>query len=219
MKRFSAVWFDLDGTLCDTAQGLIPAVQATVQAAGFVPQDSATIRAALTFGSKKILATALGDAADDGLVEKLLPDFHDRYMRSLAGAVPLFNDMENIIERLNTQAIPWGIVTNKLTRFTRVMLSHQPWWQATQTLVCGDTLALAKPHPEPLLYACKTAQVAPEHCVFIGDSRNDMLAGKAAQMTTIACAYGYLPQHENAHTWPADYVIDAPLSLSSLLFT
>ena len=57
--------------------------------------------------------------------------------------------------------------------------------------VGGDTLKQKKPDAEPLLYACKKLMAEPENCVMVGDSKNDILAAKAANMRSIGLTYGY----------------------------
>ena len=59
-------------------------------------------------------------------------------------------------------------------------------------LVCGDTTPHAKPHPAPLLEAARRIGVAAAACVYVGDDLRDVQAGRAAGMTTIAAAWGYL---------------------------
>jgi 3-deoxy-D-manno-octulosonate 8-phosphate phosphatase KdsC-like HAD superfamily phosphatase len=54
--------------------------------------------------------------------------------------------------------------------------------------VCGDTLEHSKPHPAPLLYACAQLAVDPKSCLFVGDDKNDMIAGKNAICVCDRCA-------------------------------
>jgi phosphoglycolate phosphatase len=81
-------------------------------------------------------------------------------------------------------------------------------------VVCGDTLEHSKPHPAPLLYACAQLAVDPKSCLFVGDDKNDMIAGKNAGIKTVAVTYGY---GTVAQDWGYDYLIDYPQEIQRLI--
>ena len=80
-------------------------------------------------------------------------------------------------------------------------------------LVCGDTTPHAKPHPAPLLEAARRLQVEPAACVYVGDDRRDVDAGRAAGMRTVVAGWGYLGSGEPVDAWGADKVMDRPAEL------
>jgi phosphoglycolate phosphatase len=99
---------------------------------------------------------------------------------------------------------PWGIVTNKPGALTQSLLAGIPELAGAITVVSGDTLAQAKPHPAPVLHACTEAGIDPAHTVFFGDDRRDIEAGHAAGTATAVALYGYIPEEEDPSTWGAD---------------
>jgi phosphoglycolate phosphatase len=106
----------------------------------------------------------------------------------------------------------WGIVTNKPENLTHLLLDRLGL--KPDVVVCGDTLAYNKPHPAPLLYACAQLSISPQHCWFIGDDKNDMLAGKNAQIKTVAVTYGYGKVEQD---WGYDYLIEQPSEILELM--
>ena len=58
-------------------------------------------------------------------------------------------------------------------------------------VVSGDTTAHKKPHPEPILHACRLFNVRPDRNLHIGDSENDILAARAAGSPAFCVPYGY----------------------------
>ena len=50
---------------------------------------------------------------------------------------------------------------------------------------------IVEPHPAPLLYACRSLAVEPQHALFVGDSRNDAEAAQAAHIRMVCTTYGY----------------------------
>jgi len=81
-------------------------------------------------------------------------------------------------------------------------------------VVCGDTLEFNKPHPAPLLYACAQLAIEPRRCLFVGDDKNDMLAGSNAGIKTVAVTYGY---GQVKSDWNYDYKINQPQELLELI--
>jgi len=67
----------------------------------------------------------------------------------------LFADMQPLLLTLERRSLAWGVVTNKATRFTEPVLRGLALDQRAAVVICGDTTAHAKPHPEPLLEAAR----------------------------------------------------------------
>jgi phosphoglycolate phosphatase len=89
--------------------------------------------------------------------------------------------------------------------------------QRAAAIVSGDTVACAKPFPDPLLHACETAGIPPENSVYIGDDQRDIQAGRAANMATIAAAWGYIGENETVETWGANATVSQPSLLLKAL--
>ena len=81
------------------------------------------------------------------------------------------------------------------------------------TIISGDTTANRKPHPEPMLLACKQSGSEPDECLYIGDAQRDIEAGKRAGMTTLLALYGYIQADEQPEQWGADASLKAPEDL------
>ena len=116
--------------------------------------------------------------------------------------------MAEILELIEQHAVPWGVVTNKASWLTVPLMKNLHLTNRAACLVSGDTTAHAKPHPEPLLHACKLLNVNPINCLYIGDAKRDIDAGNSAGMTTITAMYGYIQDLPVARTWGADYIVE-----------
>ena len=125
--------------------------------------------------------------------------------------------MAELIVTLEQRGLPWGIVTNKPHRFTLPLMQALGYAECAACLVSGDTCAHAKPHPEPLLYAAKIIGIAPENCLYIGDDKRDIDAGRAAGMKTLIALFGYIDPLANLKSWHATAMIAAPLQLTEHL--
>ncbi len=96
-----------------------------------------------------------------------------------------------MLDYLDEHRYRWGIVTNKYTEFTIPLLEKLELLSRLHCLVCGDSLAYAKPHPAPLLHASEKLATPPENCVYIGDTSLDIDAAHAAGMPILLAHYGY----------------------------
>jgi phosphoglycolate phosphatase len=125
--------------------------------------------------------------------------------------------MVPVLAWLAGRRIPWGIVTNKATRFAAPLVASLGLAERAATLVCGDTVAHAKPHPAPLLEAASRLRLAPGECVYVGDDRRDVDAGRAAAMATVVATWGYLGAGDAPEAWGADHLIAHPDELPRLI--
>lgn len=189
--------FDLDGTLVDTAPDLANTLNSLLVKNSLLPLSLAEIRPTVSHGVLAMLNLGFGQL-NSLEQQRLKKEFLKIYQKNIATKSHLFTGMQEIINQVN-----WGIVTNKPTELTHQLLKQLKLKPAV--VVCGDTLKKAKPHPEPLFYACEELGVRVDDCVFIGDDENDILAAKNAKMKSIAVTYGY---GKNPETWGADWVIN-----------
>jgi phosphoglycolate phosphatase len=210
-----AVFFDLDGTLVDSAPDLIAAVQALCAELGAPPPDAEAVREVVSAGGRAMLRRGL-PGADDVMIDQWLPRFLDLYSVNMAMHTRLYAGMADVLGVLEARGIAWGIVTNKPGWLARPMLAQLQLSARCAALVTGDCLAVKKPDPAPVLRACELVGVDAAACVFVGDDLRDVQAGGAAGLRTIAAAWGYLDGGD-PHAWGADHVSAAPLDLLDVL--
>ena len=215
--RPRAVLFDLDGTLIDSAPDLAGAANDMREARVLERLPLEHFRPMVGSGARGMVARALGVGPDDEQFNALRDEFLQRYEARMTRETHVFADMEPVLHALTAHGLPWGIVTNKATRFSAPLVQALGLHMASATLVCGDTTPHTKPHPAPLLEAARRMGLAPEHCWYVGDDHRDVKAGHAAGMTTVAAAWGYLGAGEPIDAWGAHHVIAAPADLLKLL--
>ncbi|HMM71060.1 MAG TPA: HAD-IA family hydrolase [Rhodocyclaceae bacterium] len=211
------VFFDLDGTLADTAPDLGYALNRLRADLDLNPIPPETLRAHTSSGVRGLLAIGLGIGRDAPEYREMADQFLAYYEQRLFVPARLFPGIPELLDVLEARGIPWGIVTNKPKRYTELLLSKTPRLQSATCAVSGDSAARPKPHPDPLLMAAQLAQASSERCVYVGDDLRDVQAGRAAGMMTVAAAYGYLGTEFRVEDWEADHVIQAPLDLLGIL--
>jgi phosphoglycolate phosphatase len=212
-----AVLFDLDGTLVDSAPDLAGAGNEMRAARGLPVLPFEAFRPMVGSGARGMLGVALQMTPDDVDFPVLRDEFLQRYEARMTSSTKVFATVLPLLEALAALDLPWGIVTNKAERFAVPLTRALGLMDQAATLVCGDTTPRAKPHPEPLLEAARRLRVEPAACVYVGDDLRDVLAGRAAAMSTVAAAWGYLGSGEPIGAWGADHVIAEPVELLDLL--
>ncbi|MCC5854979.1 MAG: phosphoglycolate phosphatase [Idiomarina sp.] len=213
----SAVLFDLDGTLLDTAADLGAALNQMLTARGLAPLPADIIRPMASHGSNGLLKLGFGDAFNETTKQDLREEFLALYEQALCENTCLFPGMSELLNALAEQSIAVGIVTNKPTRYTLPVVAQFSQLASMEVVICGDTLAVAKPHPAPLLLAAEHLRVKPEHCWYLGDAERDIQAGRHAGMRTVLVNWGYLGHEDQPEQWLADYRIEVPQDLMPLL--
>ncbi|MGF1527609.1 MAG: HAD-IA family hydrolase, partial [Candidatus Competibacterales bacterium] len=152
-------------------------------------------------------------AADDPALPQLQARFLACYGEALAVATRPFPGVEDLLTALEARGFPWGVVTNKPARFTEPLLAALGLAVRAACVVSGDTTRHAKPHPEPLVYACKRLGLSPWRCWYLGDAERDIRAGRWAGMVTVAAEYGYIDPEDAPDLWGAHGLIAHPREL------
>lgn len=212
-----AVLFDLDGTLLDTAPDMALAANKVLADYDLGPLTDEQIKANTSYGAKGLLSAGFGTIPAHLDHQQLRQQFIDYYQQSLCVGTSIYQGITLLLEYLENQAIPWGIMTNKPGFLTDRLLPSFPELMRAQAIVCGDTLPLAKPHPEPLLHASELLGVSNTDCAYIGDIEKDMVAARAADMHGYVAGWGYIGDEHTPHNWQAKGVLASPAALIDML--
>lgn len=214
--RAAAILFDLDGTLVDTAPDMVAVLTELQKDNGCEPLAYEVARSHVSNGAMGLIRLAFATASDAERA-RLHRDYLERYERSVCVASTLFPGLSQLLDRLDAGATPWGVVTNKPKRMTEPLLEKLGLDGRLACTVSGDTLPQRKPHPAPMLLACRMIGVPPERAIYVGDALRDIEAGRAAGMGTIAAAYGYVTGEDDPASWGPDHVAASTEELTRLV--
>lgn len=195
---FSAIGFDLDGTLLDTHQDLGAAVNHALALGGFSAVPVGSSKDLIGGGAKIMLSRAVdaqgGMPKDDfrALYKEMLGFYAANcavHSRPYPGAIAA-------LDQLAAMDVPMAVVTNKFEGFAKDILAQLGLTDRFVTIIGGDTMGkddagnrIAKPAPDPVIEArhrCGGGSFA-----FVGDSSYDVAAAKAAGVPVVVAAYGY----------------------------
>lgn len=200
----ACVLFDLDGTFADTAPDLYAAFNRLLEDLDRPSIAYEAFRASVSHGSKAMLKTGLGVTPDDPDFAMLQKSFLSHYQERIAVNTRLFEGIDTLLEVLEQRSIGWGIVTNKPAYLTDPLMRGLGLEKRASSIVSGDTTAHAKPHPEPILYACRESGVEPGETIYVGDAARDIEAGRNAGTRTLVALFGYLAPDDRPDEWQAD---------------
>lgn len=217
MKRHAAILFDLDGTLADTAPDLAAALNQMLVEDGRPALPFARLRPWVSWGAMRMIRVGYGEDLDAATLQALRGRFLACYEAGLCRDSRLFPGIPEVLAALEEAGVPWGIVTNKPGWLTEPLLGALGLGGRAATVISGDTLPYAKPHPLPLLHAARELAVEAARCAYVGDNIRDIEAGRAAGMYTAAATWGYIPADDDPRSWQADTLLADPQALGDWL--
>ncbi len=193
-KKPSAVIFDLDGTLVDSARDLTGALNHVLRLANRREIDISQVRNMVGDGAKALIVegfTATGGLPDQEELDKILDSFLDYYLKNITKDTVIFPDALKVIQKLNEMDIPVGLCTNKAIKLTQRLMEEcglAPYFQA---ITGGDSFNFRKPDPRHITSTIKMMCADVENAVMVGDSGNDIIPAQEADIPVIAVSFGY----------------------------
>ena len=211
-----AVLFDLDGTLLDSAPDLVATLnhlRAGLDLAA-IPIDE--LRHFASKGAIGLIKAGM-PPCDDEMLELWRAAFLRHYEKNSFVHSKPFDGVESVLSELGRRGVPWGIVTNKMEYLSFPILEQAGWLSSASVVICGDTVENSKPHPEPVLEACRVIGVEPANALMVGDDLRDMEAGKRAGSHTAFALYGYIDSERKSDIANGTTVINSPEEVLTLL--
>lgn len=219
MNKIQAILFDLDGTIADTAPDLAYAANSLRLADDVPPLPIELLRPFASQGARGLLKEAVGLSPEDPGFEHARLRFLSYYEQNLCVYTRLFPGIEPLLAGIEKRGTPWGIVTNKVEYYALPLMQKLGLADRSAITVGGDTTPNPKPAADPLLYAARAINVAPEACLYVGDDLRDVQAAHAAGMTSVAVRWGYLGDGPPIEQWNAHHLVRTPKDLHDLLET
>lgn len=212
LQAIRGVAFDLDGTLVDSAPGLAYAIDSALYALELPQAGEPRVVTWIGNGADVLVQRALKWAREEKAAQRvaagkpaldamdipeeeqarMLRKLFDRYYGDVVEESSfLFPDVEQTLHTLHNNGMPMALVTNKPTPFVAPLLEALGIAKFFTVIIGGDDVANKKPHPEPLLMVLEKLGLAAPELLFVGDSRNDILAAQAAGCCSVGLTYGY----------------------------
>ena len=205
--------FDLDGTLIDSAPDLARSVNYMLRSINHSEFSDEIIDSWVGNGAQTLVKRALSGSKiideniDNDLFKKSLSIFLEYYKNNLCVKTTPYPNVKTTLESLKSDGYKLAIITNKPFDFIEPILKELELDSFFELFIGGDSLSEKKPSPLPLQYMCEKFKIKPRNTLMIGDSKNDILAAKAANIQSIAVSYGY-NYGEDIRVYEPDLTVD-----------
>lgn len=208
--QFRCLLFDLDGTLIDSRADLTNSINLMLQElnADLLPpqQILSFVGEGVRLLVERSLRVSWGNDPGEPQILQAMQIFATQYQDHMLDHTTLYPEVKETLSLLSE--IPKAVVTNKQYKFSRAILEGLEIAQYFMAVIGGDSTSERKPAAEPLLEAARLCNARPEECLMIGDTRIDILAGKAAGIKTCGYVNGFRGSEELI-TAQADYLISS----------
>jgi phosphoglycolate phosphatase len=201
-----AVFFDLDGTLLDSAPDFFVAMHQLMDEYQLPHVNEADIRASVSNGARALTTLAFDLPIDDPGFSERHQRLLDIYSHHMGKHCVLFPGMDQLIQNIKNASLFWGIITNKPARFTDPILAQLTLPAQPNLVICPDHVSNTKPDPEAMILACNKVGCTPVEAIYIGDHKRDIDCGIAAGSPTIAVSFGYTTSNDDIAAWNADHI-------------
>jgi phosphoglycolate phosphatase len=189
--KYSAILFDLDGTLVDSRRDLANAINAMLMEFGYPVLHIDLVTSAVGDGVSKLITRCLdmAGASQISLIQAK-PIFATHYQAHLVDHTRAYDGVSETLQTLK-KALPLAIVSNKPEKLCYAVLQELGLLNYFELVIGGDSFRERKPHAMPVEEACKRLDLEPGNALMVGDSTNDIRAARAAGVKSAAVLYGF----------------------------
>ena len=182
-----AVLFDIDGTILDANLSIRDTMNRVLSERGQPTFTKDELGRLIGNPLRTILAQK---CKDPKVVEEMVPRYRQAYGESGWLLADLFPGIQDLLLRLRGNGVATGIVSSKGQRESEVLLADFGIPGLFDCVVGDDDVRPLKPDPAPMLHACHLLDVPPNETVMVGDTRFDILSGKAAGLQAVGVLWG-----------------------------
>lgn len=210
-SQFKLIGFDLDGTLVNSLPDLALSVNSALAEFGLPQADEELVLTWIGNGADVLISRALDWASQQSQVkldaqqtQQLKQRFNFYYGENICNVSKLYPNVTSTLEKLKAQGFILAVVTNKPTQHVQPVLNAFGIDHLFSETLGGQSLPAIKPHPAPLYYLCGKFGFYPHQILFVGDSRNDIIAAHSAGCAAVGLTYGYnynIPIAESKPDW------------------
>lgn len=214
MDTLKAILFDFDGTIVNSAPGIVKTMEQTYLKMELpVPSEEAMIA---TIGLP--LKQALGQLAglDDPTATRATEIYRDLFPIYEVNYVTLFDDVHKTLEALKGKGIRMAVVTSRDFTSLDLICRHHDLWGYFETKVTGADGYKPKPAPDMVHALLKEMNLSKDEVLVVGDTTFDIDMGNSAGCKTVAVTYGNHPKERLLASNP-NYIIDSFKDLSDIV--
>jgi len=203
--------FDLDGTLIDSSEGVIEAVNYSLRQMGQCEQTPEAIKPYIGYALETMYPQFT-----DAPVKELYKHFQVKAAQSVVASTNILEGVERMLRELAKKDYSMVIASTKIKRHIDKIIDKFDWHDVFKYWVGGDEVVKVKPDPEIFYKAMERLKAKPAETIVIGDTVNDILAARAIPLKSVAILSPYGGREKLLASGP-DYFLESISLLPALL--
>jgi len=214
--NYSAIIFDLDGTLLDTLADLADSFNHALTAHQFPAHPVSAYRIFIGDGARTAVERALPQTArNNQTVEIVLQEFKRHYAQNFNNKTRPYPGILSLIEKLKSKDIRMAVLSNKPHDFTIQCTDY--YFKNKFDLVQGfDNRFPKKPEPQSVKFILGELGLKAEEALYVGDTKTDMATARNADITSVGVVWGFRDERELRESG-ANYIIHHPGEILQVL--
>ena len=211
MKHRGNIIFDLDGTLIDSSDGVVAAVNYSLRMMNQPAQPPEIIKAFIGYPLSQMY-THFTDIP----MEELYHHFQNKAKETIVASTTVLPGVSEILRRLYDEGYHLAIASTKIRPHIEGIMEKFEWTSLFSAYAGGNEVSRVKPDPEIFRLTLQRLSATPGESIVLGDTINDILAAKAVPITVVAVASPYGGKEKVQQAKP-DYFIENISELPNLL--
>jgi phosphoglycolate phosphatase len=216
-SRFSAILFDLDGTLVETRRDIATGINLALADRGLPGLSVDRVARHVGRGARFLVTRCLEESGvgspSPEEIDSAYHSFHAHYLAHLLETTVVYPGIPGMCDRIMRAGVPMAVVTNKPIEPTKRILTGLGLSAYFPVVLGGDSLPQRKPDPAPLLRALSLLGAEARRAVMVGDSEVDVEAARAAGVTIAAVTWGFVARQALESASP-DLLADSATALT-----
>jgi phosphoglycolate phosphatase len=189
-RPYDLVVFDFDGTLVDSHEGIVAAMNAALQEAGAPIREAGAITPHIGRPLLDVIRAVLPIGADEAQVERVRHAYRPLYFELAPALTTLFPGVREGLAALEAAGARLAVASNKSRRGLEHMIDHLALGGTFDAVVAADDVPHPKPHAAMLERILRDLPTARDRVVMVGDARADIGLGRAAGVTAVGVTWG-----------------------------
>lgn len=211
MKHIHTIIFDLDGTLIDSSEGVVEAVNYSLEQMGEPIQSPEKIKSFIGFP-----LTVMYPHFSDKPLKELYAHFQVKAAKTVVASTVVLPGVEPVLQQLKDLGYTLTIASTKIRKHISGVVEKFGWEKYFEAYSGGDEVNHVKPAPDIFALTLEKIKASKEECIVVGDTVNDIHAAQALQVPVIAVHSPYGNKKEVEASSP-NYIIDSIKQLVPLL--
>ena len=186
--KYTAVLFDLDGTLLDTLGDLHLGVNVTLKNHGYPQRTLEEVRAFVGNGARQLMQLALPQGTSEAELESILAEYLEWYRVNFCVTAAPYTGVKAVVDALIAKGVKVAVVSNKPDATTKKLA--EMFFPGLPAFGQRDDIP-KKPAPQMVWRAMETLGVTAEESVYVGDSEVDVATARNAGLPLVAVNWGF----------------------------